>query len=149
MLNYFYCPSYIVTMLKGKPHTLVVLINLILHRSIETNNTYFISIPSFAKLSGISRRETYNAIDKLKDLNLIEEVANRRGERMFHLPFLATDNNTAENDVSGETITENNVSIPDNPTAAEIKAMSSAELEALWDREYGTNGGPQIGNQTG
>lgn len=145
MLNYFCCPAHVVKLLRGKPYPLSVLINLILHRSVETNNTYFISIPSLAKIVGISQRETYNSIKTLKDLNLIEEVANRRGERMFHLPFLAITESTVENNVSSENVSSENVTIPENPTAAEINSMSPAELNALWDRDYGTNGGPQIG----
>lgn len=145
MLTYFCCPAHVVSLLRGKPHSLVVLINLILRRNTATNNTYFMSLPKLTKVIGISQRQIYNSIDVLKDLGLIEELANRKGDRMFHLPFLVGDADAgvfhASETVNGEgepdpvATVEYQVSIPDNPTAAEIDAMSSEELVALWNRD--------------
>ena len=88
MLTYFCLPSYVLILLKGKPYVLHVLAVLCAHRSIKTNNSYFMSIPKIAKIVGISVRKTYNCIDELIELNLIEEFSNHRGEKMFHLLFL-------------------------------------------------------------
>lgn len=124
MLTYFICPAHVVTLLRGKPYPFLVLANLMLHRSTTTNNTYFLSIPKFAKIVGISQRETYNSIDALKDLGLIEELANRKGERMFHLPFLACELN--EVDETEETVT--------------LEYKVDPKLQAAWDKEFGTGG---------
>ena len=153
MLTYFSCPAHVLTLLRGKPYPFMVLSYLMLHRSTSTNNTYFMSLPRLTKIVGISQRETYNAIDVLKDLGLIEELANRKGERMFHLPFLVSDNvsensENAESSERGSVTIEYEMPTPDHPTAEQIKSMSSEELEAYWDKEYGTKGGPQIASST-
>lgn len=123
MLNYFCCPSHVVTQLRGKPHVLCVLITLILHRSTETNNTHFMSIPKIGRIAGVSRREAYNCIEDLKNLGLIEELGNRKGERMFHLPFLVIENTTENSE----------------PVTVEYKVDPA--LQAAWDKEFGANGG--------
>ena len=131
MLTYFCCPTHVVTMLRGKPYPFLVLVNLILHRNTTTNNTHFVSIPKLTNIVGISQREVYNSIDVLKGLGLIEELANRKGERMFHLPFLAEENFKTEN-------TET-----DAPVTVEYKV--DPKLQAAWDKEFGVNGGAKNG----
>ena len=96
MLPYFCMPSWVLALLKGKPYPFFILSTLCCNRSIETNNTKFISIPEVGKLTGVSQREAYNAIEVLKDLNLIDELKNIKGQRMFHLPFLNDDTVTKE-----------------------------------------------------
>lgn len=132
MLNYFCCPAHVVTLLRGKPYPFVVLVNLMLNRSTATNNTHFTSIPKLAKIAGISRREAYNAIDVLKDLGLIEELANRKGERMFHLPFLVVENVATENATTDESHT--------------LEYKIDPKVQAQWDKLFGTNGGANNGS---
>lgn len=128
MLTYFCCPAHVVTLLRGKPYPFMVLVHLILHRSTSTNNTHFMSLPKLTKIIGISQREVYNAIDVLKDLGLIEELANRKGERMFHLPFLAKEN-----------------SVKEETEAPTLEYKVDPKVQAQWDKLYGTNGGAENG----
>ena len=109
MLPYFCLPSHILTLLQGNSHALHLLSVFCAHRSIETNNTKFLSTKKMVELSGISRREVYNCIDELTNFGLIEEVTNLKGERMYHLPFLnefkaKTDTDT-DTDSDKDTIT--------------------------------------------
>lgn len=91
MLNYVYITDKVMSMLIGKHHTLSVLMCLAFHRNTSTNRSQFMSKPRIAKLSGVSRRQVYLSIDSLIELGLIEEVAERRGEYMYHLPYLNDD----------------------------------------------------------
>lgn len=134
MLTYFCCPAHVVTLLQGNPTAFYILSVLILHRNTTTNNTYFMSVPDLSKIVGISRRETYYSIDELKELGLIEELANRRGERMFHLPFLMP---------KAENMDETEEADTDSLT---LGYQVDPKLQAQWDAIYGSNGGTENGN---
>jgi len=88
MLPYFCLPSHVLTLLRGNSHALHLLSLFCANRSVETNNTKFLSIKKMVKLSGVSQREVYRCIERLTDFGLIEEVKSLKGERMYHLPFL-------------------------------------------------------------
>ena len=98
MLPYICIPTWVLNLLKGKPYPFVVLTFLLANRNLKTDNTRFMSVREIGKLSGVSVREVYNSIQKLTDLNLIQELKNRKGERIFHLPFLG-DNTAAKKEV--------------------------------------------------
>lgn len=88
MLPYFSLPSHVLTLLRGNSRALHLLSVFCANRSIETNNTKFLSVKKLMNLAGMSQRAVYYAIDNLVDFELIEEVKNFKGERMYHLPFL-------------------------------------------------------------
>ena len=86
-LPHIYIPTSLLVLLKGRNSDLVVLLTLTAHQNTKTKRTQFMSKPEIAKISGISRRHTYSSIDRLVEDNLIEPIAERRGEYMYHLSF--------------------------------------------------------------
>ena len=88
MLPYFCLPTHILTLLRGNSRALHLLSVFCANRSVETNNTKFLSVKRLMNLSGMSQRAVYYAIDALLDFGLIEAVKYLKGERMYHLPFL-------------------------------------------------------------
>lgn len=117
MLTYAPFPSSIFKQLHGDSLSKDILLTLILHRNTETNRTRFMSTPEISVISGVSRTSTYRSIDKLKNMCIIEEVAIRRNERMYYLPFLGgadtegkpTEEDDQSDDRWGNFLRENNL----------------------------------------
>ena len=85
MLNYVYIPDEAISMLFGKPHTLLVFMCLVFHRSTDTNRSHFMSKKKISDISGVSYRQVYNSIDDLIAMGLITQHAERRGEYAYDI----------------------------------------------------------------
>lgn len=88
MLKFVPIPTEVFQRLRGKSkayHTLSIMSAI---RNVRTNETRFVSKPVLADLTGISTRHIYRILDELEAMELIDRIAERRGEYMWKLSFL-------------------------------------------------------------
>lgn len=96
MLNYVVVPASVLVELRGKAMALQVFCCLTVHRNTRTNRTHFMSKAMIADFTGISKRHIYNILPLLEAKDIIEVVAERRGEYMWFIPSLASAESSEE-----------------------------------------------------
>ena len=87
MLDYITIPKSVFIEVRTSK-ALHVLCALAFNRNVNTNRSHFMTKPVIANLAGISRRYVKAVLVLLEDKELITEVAERRGEYMYHLPCM-------------------------------------------------------------
>ena len=85
MLNYFVLDSWVVTLLRGDPYALAVLVHLMLHRNTAKDATFPQTHKAIAELMGISKPTVAAKLDKLKKLLLIEPVDAPKNQHSFRI----------------------------------------------------------------
>ena len=88
MLDFIQIPTPCITSLAGLSMELHALCVLSACRNTSTNRSHLMSKTQIADLAGISRRHIYRVLNNLEEMNLIELVAERRGEYMYYLKCL-------------------------------------------------------------
>ena len=73
-----------------------VICALAFNRNIRTNQSHFMTKAAIAKIAGVSRQYTSDALSRLEENGLIKEIAERRNEYMYHLKFI--DNSESQTD---------------------------------------------------
>ena len=85
MLKYFKLDAWVVTLLRGDPYALAVLVHLMLHRNLDKDATDPQTHQAIAERVGISRPTVVIKLDKLKHLSLIEPVDAPKKRHSFQI----------------------------------------------------------------
>ena len=92
MLNYTQLNSWVVTLLRGDPYALSVLVHLMLHRNIikdipreDQDITYPQSHKQIADITGMTKPTVKAKLDKLKNLLLIEPTDAPKNKHSFRI----------------------------------------------------------------
>lgn len=85
MLNYFQMNSWVVTLLRGDPYALALLIHLMLHRNIAKDISHPQSHKQMAEMTDMTRPTVKVKLDKLKNLLLVEPVDAPKGKYAFKI----------------------------------------------------------------